>query len=163
MLYDETNNYFDIVSNNLEYEYDVNKYVDKSKYNDIDINIDSINFNRGDNLYTPMEGFNKGNMFSDMYSKYKNHVYKLKVTNDRDMLLYKIQMYNFAIRDMNLYLDIYPDDKKMLSNFQEYKRNYNELKTKYENIYGPLCVNDVVSDNKWTWIDNPWPWDKGGK
>ena len=36
MLYDENNNYFDIVSNELEYEYDINKYVDKSKYNDID-------------------------------------------------------------------------------------------------------------------------------
>lgn len=163
MLYDENNNYFDIVSNELEYEYDINKYIDKSKYNDIDINIDSINFNRGDNLYTPIEGFNRGNMFSDMYSKYKNHVYKLKVTNDRDMLLYKIQMYNFAMKDMNLYLDIYPDDKKMLNNFQEYKKIYIELKSKYENIYGPLSVNDVVSSSKWTWIDNPWPWDKGGK
>lgn len=162
MLYDENNNYFDIVSNELEYEYDINKYVDKSKYNDIDINIDSINFNRNEDLYSPMEGFNKGNMFSDMYSRYKNHVYKLKVTNDRDMLLYKIQMYNFAMKDMNLYLDIYPDDKKMLSNFQEYKKMYNELKNKYENVYGPLCVKDVVSSDKWTWIDNPWPWDKGG-
>ena len=132
MLYDENNNYFDIVSNELEYEYDINKYVDKSKYNDIDINIDSINFNRDESLYSPMEGFNKGDMFSDMYSRYKNHVYKLKVTNDRDMLLYKIQMYN-------------------------------ELKNKYENVYGPLCVKDVVSSDKWTWIDNPWPWDKGGK
>lgn len=162
MLYDENNNYFDIVSNELEYEYDINKYIDKSKYNDIDINIDSINFNRDESLYSPMEGFNKGNMFSDMYSRYKNHVYKLKVTNDRDMLLYKIQMYNFAMKDMNLYLDIYPDDKKMLSNFQEYKKMYNELKNKYENVYGPLCAKDVVSSDKWAWIDNPWPWDKGG-
>ena len=163
MLYDENNNYFDIVSNELEYEYDINKYVDKSKYNDIDINIDSINFNRYVFFFFSMEGFNKGNMFSDMYSKYKNHVYKLKVTNDRDMLLYKIQMYNFAMKDMNLYLDIHPNDKKMLNNFQEYKKMYNELKNKYENVYGPLCVKDVVSSDKWTWIDNPWPWDKGGK
>lgn len=163
MLYDENNNYFDIVSNELEYEYDINKYVDKSKYNDIDINIDSINFNRDESLYSPMEGFNKGNMFSEMYSRYKNHVYKLKVTNDRDMLLYKIQMYNFAMKDMNLYLDIHPNDKKMLNNFQEYKKMYNELKNKYENVYAPLCVKDVVSSDKWTWIDNPWPWDKGGK
>ena len=34
---------------------------------------------------------------------------------------------------------------------------------KYENVYGPLCIKDVVSSDKWTWIDNPWPWDKGGK
>ena len=34
MLYDENNNYFDIVSNELEYEYDINKYVDKI-YNEL--------------------------------------------------------------------------------------------------------------------------------
>ena len=161
MLYDENNNYF-VVSNETEYLYDIDKYVNKSKYNDIDINIDSINFNRDSNLFDVYEGFNKGNMFSDMYSKYKNHVYKMKVSNERDMLLYKIQMYNFAIKDMNLYLDIYPDDKKMLMKFHEYKKMYNEFKSKYESVYGPLCVNDVVSEVKWTWIDNPWPWDKGG-
>ena len=162
MLYDENNNYFDIVSNELEYEYDINKYVDKSKYNDIDINIDSINFNREDKLYSPLEGFNKGNMFKNLYSKYKNHVYKLKVSSKRDELLYQIQMYMFAMKDINLYLDLHPDDSMMLKKYYDYRNKYNELKKKYENEYSPLCTNNVMNSSKWTWIDNPWPWDKGG-
>ena len=81
MYFDETNNYFDIVNNETEYEID--KYVDKSNYNNINVNIDSINFNRDTNLYSPLEGFNKGNMFSELYSKYKNHSYKLKVNNEK--------------------------------------------------------------------------------
>ena len=39
---------------------------------------------------------------------------------------------------------------------------YNELKKKYESLYSPLCIENVTSTSKWTWINNPWPWDKGG-
>lgn len=154
MLYDENNNYFE-----LENNFENNKYF--NNYNNLDINIDNITFKRNDNLFTPIEGFNKGNMFSNMYSKYKNHVYKIKVNGEKDNILYKMQMYNFAMKDMNLYLDIYPDDKNILKQFYEYKEKYNELKNKYEYAYGPLNVNDVISKDKWTWVDNPWPWDKG--
>ena len=86
MLFDETNNHYDIVSNesSYEYEYDIDKLVNKNSYNDVDINIDSINFNRDSNLYSPVEGFNKGNMFNNLYSKYKNYVYKLKVNSKKE-------------------------------------------------------------------------------
>ena len=49
-------------------------------------------------------------MFENLYSKYGNHVYNLKVSNKRDELLYKIQICNFAIRDLGLYLDLHPTD-----------------------------------------------------
>lgn len=158
MFFDETNNFFDIVENDYELE-----YVDKSKFNNTNINIDSINFNRHNDLYSPLEGFNKGNMFSGLYNRYKDHVYKLKVNNARDDLLYKIQMYSFAMKDLNLYLDLHPNDNNMLKEYQNYKNMVNELKKKYEKEYGPLCASDVSSTTKWTWLNNPWPWDKGGK
>lgn len=155
MYFDETNNYFDITNED---------YVDNSKFNysDINVNIDSINFNRDESLYSPIEGFNKGNMFSNLYSKYKNHVYKLKVNNQKDELLYKIQMYSFALKDYDLYLDIYPNDTKILREFRTIKNELNESKKKYEDTYGPLCMNEVESTSKWTWLNGPWPWDKGG-
>lgn len=162
MYFDENNNYFDIMM--AEQEFEFNKYYNKNKINDIDVdvNIDSINFNREDKLYSPLEGFNKGNMFKNLYSKYKNHVYKLKVSSKRDELLYQIQMYMFAMKDINLYLDLHPDDSMMLKKYYDYRNKYNELKKKYENEYSPLCINNVMNSSKWTWIDNPWPWDKGG-
>lgn len=125
---------------------------------------DSINisFDRTVKLYTPDEGFNKGNMFKNEYLKYKDHVYKLKVSNDKDRLLYEIQMYTFALKDLGLYLDIHPDDKTILGKYSEYSSELKRLKTKYESTYGPLCSFDVKDSNKWTWINNPWPWDKGG-
>ena len=145
-----------------EEEFEFNKNYTKNEINDVDVNIDSINFNRGDDLYSPIEGFNKGNMFKKLYSQYKNHVYKLKVSSKRDELLYQIQMYMFAMKDINLYLDLHPDDSMMLKKYYDYRNKYNELKKKYENEYSPLCTNNVMNSSKWTWIDNPWPWDKGG-
>ena len=41
MYFDETNNYFDIISNSQDYDIDKSNY----SYNDIDVSIDSINFN----------------------------------------------------------------------------------------------------------------------
>ena len=58
-------------------------------------NEDNISFIRDTKLYSVSEGFNKGNMFKNLYSKYKNYSYTLKVTNEKDKLLYNIQMNNF--------------------------------------------------------------------
>ena len=119
-------------------------YDEKNKYF-----INNINFNRDSKLFDIEEGFNKGNLFKNIYSKYKNYVYKLAVNNKRDTLLYKIQMYIFALKDLNLYLDVYPKDESIIN--------------EYQNNYGPLNTNEVNSEDIWTWINNPWPWDKGGK
>lgn len=161
MYFDENNNYFDIMSS--EHEYMIDKYINKQKNNYTDINIDSINFNRNSNLYSPKEGLNKGNMFKNLYSKYKNHVYNLSVNGERDKALYNIQMHNFAMKDLNLYLDTHPNDTEILNEYQKLRKSLNEIKNDYEKKYGPLCSSDVTSTTKWTWISNPWPWDKGGK
>ena len=123
----------------------------------------NITFRTSNNtLFSYEEGFNKGNLFNNLYSKYKNHVYKLKVNNQKDELLYKIQMYSFALKDYDLYLDIYPNDTKILREFRTIKNELNESKKKYEDTYVPLCMNEVESTSKWTWLNGPWPWDKGG-
>lgn len=133
---------------------------DNNYYDDDSIN---ISFDRNKKIYTPDEGFNKGNMFVNEYSKYKDYVYKLKVSNDKDRLLYEIQMYTFALKDIILFLDTHPNDKTMLKKYGEYSSELKKLKERYEKTYGPLCSFNVKDTDKWTWISNPWPWDKGGK
>jgi len=80
---------------------------------------------------------------------------------DRDKLLKKIQMYDFNITDINLYLDSHPFCKDGL----EYFKKYNDLRKaaceEYTTKYGPLTVNSVVANSHWTWAEGPWPWEKG--
>lgn len=136
MYFDENNNYFDDYIN--------------------------ISFDRSNKLYLYEEGFNKGNLFKDLYSKYKNYVYKLNVSSEKDKKLLNIQMYTFALKDLNLYLDTHPSDDSMLVEFNKINNKLRQLKNEYENLYGPLCINSMNSDT-YSWINNPWPWDKGGK
>ena len=173
MYFDENNNYFDIVENEDNLNIDIDKYIKKGPYNtnidydkgpyNTNVNIDNIIFNRhNDSIINLVEGFSRGSIFENTYSIYKNHKYMLKVDNERDKLLYKIQIYCFAIKDLNLYLDLHPNETDKLILFKKYNDELKKLKEEYNSKYSPLCLNDVNNTSKWTWINNPWPWDKGG-
>lgn len=134
--------------------------------NDFDINmaffIPDVDFNRTGNVLSPMDGFLRGNMFQDEYEPYKNLTYfKLNPSNDKERLLYQVMAYSFAINDLNLYLDLHPDNKGMLDLFKKYVKEEKELCKEYVNKYGPLEVNEVMGQ-KFDWINSPWPWETRG-
>lgn len=72
----------------------------------------------------------------------------------------RIYAYDFAIVEMNLYLDTHPEDKDALCLFHQYQEKREQLIEAYEAQFGPYIsnVNDVQGD-KFTWICNPWPWE----
>ena len=80
---------------------------------------------------------------------------------NRDKLFKAIQMYGFAIDEIVLYLDTHPDCQKAL----DYYHKYNELRSaavnEYNRLYGPLTAKQVGNREKWTWISEPWPWERG--
>ena len=134
--------------------------------NDFDVNmaffIPDVDFNRTGNVLSPMDGFLRGNMFQDEYEPYKNLTYfKLNPSNDKERLLYQVMAYSFAINDLNLYLDLHPDNKGMLDLFKKYVKEEKELCKEYVNKYGPLEVNEVMGQ-KFDWINSPWPWEMRG-
>ena len=134
--------------------------------NDFDVNmaffIPDVDFSRTLNVVSPMEGFLRGNMFKDEYEPYKNLTYfKLNPSNDKERLLYQVMAYSFAINDLNLYLDLHPDNKGMLDLFKKYVKEEKELCKEYVNKYGPLEVNEVMGQ-KFDWINSPWPWETRG-
>ena len=135
--------------------------------NDFDVNmaffIPDVNFNRTVNILSPMEGFLRGNMFQDEYEPYKNLTYfKLIPRDEQERLLYQVMALSFAVNDLNLYLDLHPDDKEVLALFKKYV-NEEEMKCQeYVKKYGPLEVSEV-NGSKFNWINSPWTWDnKGG-
>ena len=73
-----------------------------------------------------------------------------------------VQSYTFAAHDMLLYLDTHPNDEKAFSLYKALKKKAIELKDQYQRKYGPLCVKDLAEQDKFNWIDSPWPWEKGG-
>ena len=134
--------------------------------NDFDINmaffIPDVDFSRTVNILSPMEGFLRGNMFQDEYEPYKNLTYfKLNPKDEKEILLYQVMALSFAINDLNLYLDLHPDNKEVLDLFKKFVREEKELSSEYVKKYGPLEVTEIMG-NKFNWIDSPWPWENRG-
>ncbi len=113
-------------------------------------------------LFTPKEGYEKGNLFSDLYSQYKNYKpNKLRATDERERMLLEISEIAFAAHELNLYLDVHPDDSSMIALFNDYRMKEEQLTKQYEQKYGPLMVNSENSDtNYFAWENGSWPWER---
>ena len=81
--------------------------------------------------------------------------------NEKIALLRKIQVVDFALQEVNLFLDTHPRCKKALTYYEMYRKLRHELHMEYTEKYGPITRNDVTSTESWTWINDPWPWEKG--
>ena len=112
-------------------------------------------------ILDPYNGFVRGNMFSDLYNGYKlNKPLDITPLNEQaDMLTY-IDSLCFALIDLNLYLDLYPNDSKIIELFNSYRMEKDEITKEYESKYGPLTLNsDSLNKAPWAWDNMPWPWE----
>ncbi len=79
---------------------------------------------------------------------------------DRDTLLSKLTALDFMAVDLSLYLNTHPNEKKVVEKYNSIIKEADIIRAEYEKNFGPLCSYRSFSpNNKWTWIDNPWPWD----
>lgn len=112
-------------------------------------------------IYDPYQGFIRGNLFRELYSPYKlNKPYDIEPANDQARMLTSIDALKFAMIDLNLYLDIYPNSKEYIDLFNRYRVEVNGIIKEYENKYGPLNLNsDAMMSYPWAWDKTPWPWE----
>lgn len=77
----------------------------------------------------------------------------------RTEMINRIKALNFAIIELGLYLDTHVNDEKAICLHRKYCKEYRELTDKYQKVYGPLTIQFPC--NKWRWIEEPWPWERG--
>ena len=77
----------------------------------------------------------------------------------REEMMMQIRELDFAIIELGLYLDTHPEDRRALCMHNAYSREVKELKDKYQKVYGPLTMDYPC--NKWRWLEEPWPWERG--
>lgn len=79
---------------------------------------------------------------------------------NKNAMLRKIHAYDFAILEFGMYLDTHPWDSRALSKRQALQAERKELIREYERRFGPYIVRSTqVKGNRWSWIDDPWPWE----
>ena len=106
--------------------------------------------------YEPRRGLIRGTMYPGLDLPFQGRV-NTKELNVTPMT--ELQALNFAIQDLQLYLDTHRCDKQALDAYRELQRRYRECAEKYRQHYGPmnqLCPDD---DDHYRWLDDPWPWE----
>lgn len=80
--------------------------------------------------------------------------------NSEKVLLNRIRQYDFALKELNLYLDTHPNCRRALALFSKYKKLRDDAVREYNANYGPITPDQNNDDQHWSWIDDPWPWER---
>lgn len=113
------------------------------------------------NLYQPKEGFEKGNLFPSLYEQYKNYSpANLIARTEQERMFFELSSLCFVAHELNLYLDIYPNNLQMIQLFNDYRKQADELKRDYENKYGVINITSLaLEQSPFAWVEQPWPWE----
>lgn len=117
--------------------------------------------NTTNSLFDPYNGLIRGNLFKNLYDPYKNNEpYEIKPMNAQADLLTYIDALSFAMIDLNLFLDVNPNNQEAINLFNQYRKENEDLTKEYEAKYGPITTDsDSLNSYPWAWDDMPWPWD----
>ncbi|MBQ7521523.1 MAG: spore coat protein CotJB [Clostridia bacterium] len=77
----------------------------------------------------------------------------------REILLRKIATVDFAITDLQIFLNTHPNNTDILDKLALYQDKSDKLKKQFEQQFGPLTPSQNVDHNQWDWISSPWPWE----
>ncbi len=106
--------------------------------------------------YSPQKGAVRGTLFPGLDLPYRGMVNEGKLNRTH---LQELQALAFAITELGEYLDTHSDDREAFSLMQSYVKLYEDGKTKYEALHGPLTQKAAASMDSYQWLRDPWPWD----
>ncbi len=82
------------------------------------------------------------------------------MTREQLQLLRYIQILDFTLYDLNLFLDTHPKDGEALQYYHHYNMLLKKSMEEYAALYGPLTCHDVCkNETEWKWVEYPWPWE----
>ena len=109
--------------------------------------------------YGQQEALREGTLFPGLNLPFHRELEsRFPATNSA---LSELMALDFAIKELGLYLDTHRNDEDALALFCSYVKLAREGREKYVETYGPLKMTDCV-DGGFRWLDDPWPWEKGG-
>lgn len=106
--------------------------------------------------YEARRGLIRGTMFPGLDLPFQGRI-NTKELNVTPMT--ELQVLNFAIQDLALYLDTHRDDREALDIYREYQKIYQKCREQYLTSHGPM--NHLTADHcdEYRWLDDPWPWE----
>ena len=82
--------------------------------------------------------------------------------NEKMRLAKDINVLDFVMTELRLYLDTHPYDRDAIAQFQKYALMKKQAVADYSMKYGAICSNtpSAVMD-EWRWAKEPMPWEGG--
>lgn len=120
----------------------------------------SNNYNSG--LVDVTTGLSRGNMFVSLYKPYMQTMpLSTGYASERENLMQRVQEFDFASRDIGLYLDVHPNDQGMIDTYNFCNDELKKATEIYEKSYEPITLqSETLKKYPWAWIQGPWPWEK---
>ena len=110
--------------------------------------------------YSRTEALQTGTLFPGLDLPFKAAIQaRIKLPNTA---LVELMALDFAVTELNLYLDTHPQDQEALGLSASYIKLAKEGREKYTAKYGPLDSAELVLEDGYTWLNDPWPWELGG-
>lgn len=75
-----------------------------------------------------------------------------------EALLSLIRRLDFALVEVNLYLDTHPHSRTALNYFERLLCERKQAADRYEATFGPLTAMAGGMQEEWTWSTGAWPW-----
>ncbi len=117
--------------------------------------------NKNAQRYDAADALAAGTLFPGLNLPFFKAV-KSRMNTDNTPLC-ELMALGFAINELGLYLDTHPDDSEALTLYTKYVQLFQEGRSRYESMYGPL-QQTAVTEAGYTWLNDPWPWEyDGGK
>lgn len=77
--------------------------------------------------------------------------------------LTELMAIDFVADELELYLDTHRDDSEAFAMYQTFLALKVEARERYTKLCGPICQQDMIACQSFTWPKDPWPWDYPSK
>ncbi len=82
--------------------------------------------------------------------------------SERARMMNDINVIDFTLTELRLYLDTHPYDRDAMQYFQHYSSMLQKVIHEYTVKYGPIDANNVGGCmEEWKWATDPMPWEGG--
>lgn len=109
--------------------------------------------------YSKTDALQCGTLFPGLNLPFKDEI--SEKMNRENTALAELMALDFAIDELGLYLTTHPKDTEALDLYWAYIDLAKDGRKKYVARYGPLLQTDVTEEG-YTWLNDPWPWEEGG-
>ncbi len=70
---------------------------------------------------------------------------------------------DFVAHELGLYLDTHAEDEEAFALFQNMLALRKEAQRRYMELCGPIRKSNLLQAERYSWLNDPWPWDYTGR